>query len=260
MPHEVRLEVFEGPIDLLLNLIGRRRVDIYDVPLAAITDEYLGVLARMETTDLETSTGFLVVAATLLELKSSRLLPAREGDEVDTALLEGRDLLLARLLECATYRASGEWIAAGLERGTAWHGRTAGFEPQLVRLEPDLLATVSVSDLARAAAVALAEPSAVPDASFEPPPTVSVREAILEVAAQLERRGRATLEELCGERPAPIDVVARFLALLELFKTGAVDLHQRQRFGAIEAAWTGEADVSSALDAAEEYSVARDGT
>ncbi|MDQ3752323.1 MAG: segregation/condensation protein A [Actinomycetota bacterium] len=259
MPHEVKLEVFEGPIDLLLNLIGRRRVDIYDVPLAAITDEYMGVLARMGTTDLETSTGFLVVAATLLELKSSRLLPARETDEVDTTLLEGRDLLLARLLECATYRASGAWIAAGLEIGAAWHGRTAGLEPQLVDLAPDPLANLGGDDLARAAALALAPTPAELDTSFEPPATVSVREAILAVAAELERSGRATLEELCGIRPAPIDVVARFLALLELFKTGAVDLDQKERFGAIEAVWTGEADVTAAVDAAEEYSVGREG-
>lgn len=260
MPHEVKLEVFEGPIDLLLNLIGRRRVDIYDVPLAAITDEYMGVLARMETTDLETSTGFLVVAATLLELKSSRLLPARETDEVDTALLEGRDLLLARLLECATYREAGTWIAAGLEIGAAWHGRTAGLEPHLVDLAPDLLAGTSPEDLARAAAGALAPgPAAELDGFFELPATVSVREAILEVASELERRGRATLEELCGARLTPIDVVARFLALLELFKAGAVDLDQKERFGAIEAAWTGEADVSAALDAAEDYSLGRGG-
>lgn len=256
MPYEVKLDVFEGPIDLLLNLIGRRRVDIYDVPIAAITDEYMGVLAGMETTDLETSTGFLVVAATLLELKSSRLLPAHDPDDVDTTLLEGRDLLLARLLECATYRDAGAWIAAGLEIGAAWHGRTAGLEPHLADLAPDLLAGTSPRDLARAAAEALApRPAPEFDALFEPPATVSVREAILEVASMLERRGRATLEELCGPRPVPIEVVARFLALLELFKAGAVDLDQKMRFGAIEAAWTGEADVSAALDAAEEYSL-----
>jgi len=260
VPYEVKLEVFEGPIDLLLNLIGRRRVDIYDVPLAAITDEYMGVLGRMETTDLETSTGFLVVAATLLELKSSRLLPAREPAEVDTALLEGRDLLLARLLECATYREAGAWIAAGLEIGAAWHGRTAGLEPQLVDLAPDLLACTSTQDLARAAGSALApRPVAEFDGSFVPPATVSVREAILEVASELERRGRATLEELCGLRLTPIDVVARFLALLELFKTGAVDLHQHERFGAVTAAWTGEADAAAALAAAEVYSLERGG-
>lgn len=259
MPHEVKLEVFEGPIDLLLNLIGRHRVDIYEVPLAAITDEYMGVLAQMETTDLETSTGFLIVAATLLELKSSRLLPTREADEVDTALLEGRDLLLGRLLECATYRAAGGWISAGLEIGAGWHGRTAGLEPHLVDLAPDLLAGTTIQDLARAAATVLApRPAPEFDMSFEPPGSVSVREAIIEVAAELELRGRATLEELCGARQTPIEVVARFLALLELFKAGAVELHQEHRFGSIGAAWTGGADVSTALDAAEDYS-AREG-
>ena len=256
MPHEVKLEVFEGPIDLLLNLIGRHRVDIYEVPLAAITDEYMGVLARMERTDLETSTGFLIVAATLLELKSSRLLPAGDAEDVDTALLEGRDLLLGRLLECATYREAGAWIAAGLEIGAGWHGRTAGPEPHLVDLAPDLLEGTTLRDLARAAAAAMApRPAPEFDLSFVAPPTVSVREAIVEVAAELETRGRATLEELCGPRRLRIDVVARFLALLELFKAGAVELDQQERFGSIAASWTGEADVSAALDAAEDYSV-----
>lgn len=255
MPHEVKLEVFEGPIDLLLNLIGRHRVDIYEVPLAAITDEYMRVLAGMERTDLETSTGFLIVAATLLELKSSRLLPVRAADEVDTALLEGRDLLLGRLLECATYRAAGVWISAGLEIGAGWHGRTAGLEPHLVGLAPDLLERTTVEDLAGAAASALApRPATEADASLAPPDSISVREAIVEVAGVLERGGRATLEELCGARREPIDVVARFLALLELVKAGAVELYQEERFGSIEAAWLGAAEVAAALDAVDEYS------
>src|ERR687892_741338 len=109
MPHEVKLEVFEGPIDLLLHLITRQRVDIYDVSIATITEEYVAALEQMEGIDLETATGFLVVAATLLELKSARLLPGRSADDYDGKLLEERDLLLARLIECATYRRAGQW-------------------------------------------------------------------------------------------------------------------------------------------------------
>ena len=124
MAHEVRLEVFEGPIDLLLHLITRQRVDIYEVSIATITDEYLQALGAMEGLDLEAATGFLVVAATLLELKSARLLPAPDrDDDGDLALLEERDLLLARLVECATFREAGAWLFAGLQRGTDFHPR-----------------------------------------------------------------------------------------------------------------------------------------
>ncbi len=119
MTHSVNLEVFQGPIDLLLHLITRQRVDIYDISLTAITEEYLATVRSLEDLDLETATGFLVVAATLLELKSQRLLPGRSSDpDADLALLEERDLLLARLVECSTFRSAGEWISVGLEEGS----------------------------------------------------------------------------------------------------------------------------------------------
>ncbi|MDQ4026294.1 MAG: segregation/condensation protein A, partial [Actinomycetota bacterium] len=133
MAYEVKLEVFEGPIDLLLHLITRQRVDIYDVSLSQITEEYLAALEGLDAADhgsaeggvaysLETAPGFLVVAATLLELKSARLLPGRTGDEDADGLVEERDLLLARLVECATFREAGAWLARGLEAGAAFHG------------------------------------------------------------------------------------------------------------------------------------------
>src|SRR3990170_8750914 len=110
MAYEVKLEVFEGPIDLLLHLITRQRVDIYDVSISTIPDEYLKAVEQMTQLDLEIATGFLVVAATLLELKSARLLPSRRMDEAEAQLLEERDLLLARLVECTTFREAGVWV------------------------------------------------------------------------------------------------------------------------------------------------------
>src|ERR687893_994101 len=130
MAYEVKLEVFEGPIDLLLHLITRQRVDIYDVSLSQITEEYLAALSGLDAADLETATGFLVVAATLLELKSARLLPGRRGDEAEAALLEERDLLLARLVECSTFREAGMWISQALASGEGFHGRSVSLEPQ----------------------------------------------------------------------------------------------------------------------------------
>jgi segregation and condensation protein A len=257
--YEVRLEVFEGPIDLLLHLITKQRVDIYDVSLATITDEYLGAVAALGDLDLESATGFLVVAATLLELKSARLLPAPGAGDEGSSLLEERDLLLSRLVECATYREAGAWIAAALRAGEGYHGRAVALEPAFLERAPDVLANTSLERVARAAAALLApRPELQLDVSHVAPMTASVADAILEVAALLKQGSRVSFEELCGRSPERIEVVVRFLALLELFKAGAIDLEQRDRFGDITAAWTGEAEADEVLEVAEEYSVDMD--
>lgn len=255
MSYEVKTEVFEGPIDLLLHLITRQRVDIYDVSLSSITDEYLRVVEQMQDLDLEVATGFLVVAATLLELKSARLLPSRRLDDADVALLEERDLLLARLVECATFREAGAWIASALASGASFHGRSVALEAPFLDLAPDLLARVSLDDIARAGAAALSpKPQLELDMSHVAPIKVSVRDAIMSVAETLRRGRSATFGELCQSASERIDVVVRFLALLELFKAGAVDLDQADRFGDITARWTGdEAAPEDMASLADEY-------
>lgn len=257
MQHEVKLDVFEGPIDLLLHLITRRRVDIYDVSLATVTDEYLRAIAGIDRLDLESATGFLVVAATLLELKSARLLPARSGNDQDAdGLLEERDLLLGRLVECATYRAAGAWIGSGLAAGERFFPRTAGLEPQFVDLAPDFLARTSLDRLA-AAAARLFEPKPVPDLDIShiAAVTVSVRDAMEELVDVLRGAEMLSFDALCGRSTDRIHVVVRFLALLELFKAGAVDLEQAERFGDICARWTGEVGAAEAIEEADEYTV-----
>ena len=256
MAYEVKLEVFEGPLDLLLHLITRQRVDIYDVSLSTITEEYLAAMEAMGDLDLETATGFLVVAATLLELKSARLLPRSGDDEAATKLLEERDLLLARLVECATFRDAGAWIASALREGDSFHGRSAALEERFVDLAPDLLARVELSHLARAAALVFApKPIIELDTSHVSPIKASVKDAISELAATLERGETLSFEELCGFQTERIQVVVRFLALLELFKAGAIDLAQATRFGDITASWTGEVQVDEVMAEAEEYTV-----
>lgn len=253
MTYEVKLPVFEGPLDLLLHLISRQRVDIYEVSISEITDEYVTALDAMENLDLEVATGFLVVAATLLELKSARLLPSmRFGDE-DEKLLEERDMLLARLVECATYRDAGAWLAAQLAQGADYYGRSVALEPDLATIAPDPLAGVDFSDVLRAAEKTLV-PRPVPelDVSSIQPLKASVKDALVEVAAQL-RAGPTDFRSLCGGLVTRIDVVVRFLALLELYKAGAVDISQADRFGAIYARWTGEADEHDVLADVDEY-------
>lgn len=260
MAYEVKLDVFEGPLDLLLNLISRQRVDIYDVPLATITDEYLAAISRMDHLDLEATTGFLVVAATLIELKSLRLLPARGEGDLDPLFLEERDLLLARLVECATFREAGMWIKSGLELGASWHGRSVGLEPRFVDLAPDLLARISVDEIAEAAARVLAPvPVLTLDTSHIAPIRASVRDAVVLLAERLESASSASFEELCRDAGERMEVIVRFLALLELFKAGAVEVAQPTRFGDITATWTGEASAEDALLDAEEYALGTGG-
>lgn len=255
MTYTVNLEVFQGPIDLLLHLITRRRVDIYDVSLAAITDEYLAALRTMEKLNLEVATGFLVVAATLLELKSARLLPRSSSEvEGDAYLLEERDLLLSRLCECATFRAAGEWMGVGLERGGLLHPRQVSLEPRFLEqaAPPDL--AIGLDDLLEGAARAFRPRSEhAIDTAHITPVKASVREAVEELVSTLRITGSTTFEQLCAGHPDRIQVVVRFLALLELFKAGAVELDQATRFGDIKATWNGGAAAEDVLAEIDEY-------
>jgi segregation and condensation protein A len=256
VPHEVKLHVFEGPIELLLHLITRRRVDIYEVSLATITDEYLDALSRMEGPDLERTTGFLVVAATLLELKSLRLLPGEESGSADGRLLEERDALLARLVECATFKAAGSHLNARMQEGDLFRPRSVSLEDRFAGLVPDLLGHTTVADLAAAAGVLLApKPPVELDTSHVAPIRATVRDAILDLAGPLADGRPYTFGELCAPGMPRIEVVVRFLALLEMFKAGAVELSQLGRFGDITARWTGTADLSEVLQDVEEYAL-----
>jgi segregation and condensation protein A len=254
MPYEVNLGVFHGPIDLLLHLITRQRVDIYEVSLSAITEEYLTTIARIDQRDLETATGFLVVAATLLELKSARLLPDRGSGGGDTQLLEERDLLLARLGECATYREVGDWFRAEMAAGEGFFGRAGVVEPEFVDLVPDVVAGLRADDLARVAAGILSPgPRVELDTSHVAPITASVRDAVVELSAALEGARPTTFRRLCGPEQERIRVVVRFLALLELFKAGAVEIEQFNPRDDIVVRWTGAASAAEVLEGADEY-------
>ena len=256
MAYEVKLDVFEGPIDLLLHLITKQRVDIYDVSLSGITDEFMRAIEARTDLDLEAATGFLVVAATLLELKSARLLPRGAAEDSDAGLLEERDLLLSRLVETATYRAAGQWLWRGLEEGRSFHGRTAGLEPAFQDLAPDLLGSIDVHRLAATAGIVLSpRPELVLDTSHVAPTVVSVRATILELCQTLKHGSTLTFEELCRDAPGRIHVVVRFLALLELYKAGAIELDQSDRFGSIRACWTGEIDAAEVVEDADEYAI-----
>ena len=242
MAYEVQTEVFEGPFDLLLHLILREQVDLYEVSLSRIVDAYLVELEKMDGLDLDVATEFLLIAATLLELKSKRLLPGDDDVDLDDelALWEERELLLVRLLECKTFKDA----ASALQRLTSAAGRsyprTAGLEDPFLEIAPDLLAGISADDV-RAAFVRAITPKPPPrvDLDHVAPIRASVTDAVEELLDELPRTGRMTFRELTGSLVERLEIVVRFLAILELYKQGLVELDQFTSFGDITITWIG---------------------
>src|SRR6266567_2468950 len=210
MDYMVRTEVFEGPFDLLLHLIARQQVDIWQVSLSSITEDYLGEIRRMRELNLEVATEFLVVAATLLELKAARLLPSPDGEQ------------------------------------DAFLPRRAGGQDLLERIAPNLLTGVRPEDLARLAAGAFT-PTPVPQVSTDhiAPARLTVSEAVAELAGRLRGQGETTFEALLSRNVPPIEVVINLLALLELYKRSLIELEQTATFGAITVRWTGHAGAET---------------
>jgi segregation and condensation protein A len=258
VPYTVSTPVFEGPFDLLLHLITREQVDLWEVSLSAIVDAYVATLeAMVSALDLEVATEFLLIAAVLLELKARRLLPEREDVELDEelALWEERDLLLARLLECKTFKdAAGALTRLMDAAGRSWP-RTAGLEPRFAALAPDPLEGVSPERL-RDAFLRAVTPKPVPRVTLDhvAPVRMSVAEAVAELVDELPRVGRITFARLTDGLTERLDVIVRFLAVLELCKQGLVEIEQAASFAALHLAWTGGDET--ALDApglVEEY-------
>lgn len=222
MTYTVRIEQFEGPFDLLLQLITRRQLDIHDLDLAAITGDFIAHLQQVGTTDLETATSFLVVAATLIELKALRLLP--DPEPAEELLREERDLLYARLLEYRAFRGVAEELATRWEQHAACHPREVPPDlPARPRLVEHPL-PVDADGLARLAAAALTPAPPVPLQSIRRA-YLSIERAMSLILSGLPVGARTTLRELTGARPLP-DRIAVFLAVLELYRHGAVELHQ----------------------------------
>src|SRR3954447_9060258 len=243
---ELRLANFEGPFDLLLSLISKHKLDVTEVALSQVTDEFIAYIQTGgESWDLEVTTSFLLVASTLLDLKAARLLPQGDvEDEEDLALLEARDLLFAGLLQ---YRAFKQ-VAAVLEQRLAVesrrHPRAVGLEERYAGLLPEVLIGIGLEQFAQLAARAL-EPKPVLEVSLHHihAAKVSVREQAALVVDRLRRSGTMTFRELCGDSPDRLTTVARFLSLLELFREGAVAFDQVTPLGELTVRWTGEDDA-----------------
>jgi segregation and condensation protein A len=241
-------DLFEGPFDLLLGLIAKHKLDVTEVALARVTDEFIAHIKTMGPEwDLGETTEFLVVAATLLDLKAARLLPSGEvEDEEDLALLEARDLLFARLLQYRAYKRVAAVFAGRMAAEAGRFPRAVTLEPQLAGLLPEVLLGLGPAEFALLAGRVFT-PRPVPTISFDHlhAPVVSVREQAAILVTSLRRSRTATFRALIADCEGTVLVVARFLALLELYREGAVSFEQVDPLGELHIRWIGtdEGDI-----------------
>ncbi|PII85569.1 segregation/condensation protein A [Leucobacter sp. OLJS4] len=244
----VSLEVFDGPFDLLLNLIGKHELDITEVSLSLVTDEFIAYLSSLDgqgLIELDQASEFLVVAATLLDMKIASLLPQGEAvDAEDIALLEARDLLFARLLQYRAFKQASAWFRSRIESEEARHPRQVPLDARYRQRGPELVWTLSADDFAAMAVLAFT-PRELPTVGLDHlhAPLVSIREQAAIVVAMLRTDGTHTFRQLIAglqfgsERGV---IVARFLAILELYRRDAVGFEQAEPLGELTVRWTGE--------------------
>jgi len=246
----VSTPVYEGPFDVLLQLVSEHKVDVYDIRIAEIVDAFIAEMTARQPFDLQTASEFLVIAAVLLELKSRKLLPGAEEVEEDEELgaFEERDRLLARLLELQAYAAAADAFAVLVERAKRSIPRIAGLEERFRDLAPDLLAGITAERLAVAFVKATAaRPVPVLDLSHVTVEAVTVSEAVAELEERLPGEGRASFRELTAHCSTRMQIIVRFLALLELCKRGWVTLDQGETFGDLVVVWVGTSSELSAV-------------
>ncbi|HEX5293554.1 MAG TPA: segregation/condensation protein A [Streptosporangiaceae bacterium] len=252
---QVHLDVFEGPFDLLLALISKHKLDITEIALSSVTDEFIAhIRALADAWDLDQASYFLVVAATLLDLKAARLLPAGEvDDEEDLALLEARDLLFARLLQYRAYKEVAAVLAGKMAVQGRRFARRVAMEPQFASLLPEVLLGLGPGQFAAIAAQVLA-PRRPPTVSTDHLhiPKTSVREQAEILAVRLRDLRRATFRQLTADCAGTFEVVARFLAVLELFRDSRITLDQVVPLGDLYISWSDSGTTADASQADEE--------
>lgn len=245
----VKVADFEGPFDLLLQLIGKHQLEVTELALHRVTDDFMAYI-RGRDWSLDEATEFLVVAATLLDLKAARLLPSGEvEDEEDLAVLEARDLLFARLLQYKAFKEVAAEFAAAFQREAGRHSRTAALEEPFASLLPEVLLGIGPGELAQVAGRALTpRPTPQVGLSHLHIPRVSVREQGAIIAQRIRRHGHATFRQLIADATSTLEVVARFLALLELYRDGDVTFDQIAPLGDLHVRWSGTDEVHAEFD------------
>jgi segregation and condensation protein A len=239
----VSLNNFSGPFDLLLSLIAKHELDITDISLSVVTGEFIAYLKQLDTVEeLDKASEFLVVAATLLDLKVAGLLPQGElVDAEDVALLEARDLLFARLLQYRAFKEAAQWFATGLDAEATRHFRSVRLEEKYRQQTPELVWTLTPDDFAALAALAMA-PREIPIVGLDHlhAPLVSIREQAAHVVALLRRGETMSFRQLIAGADLKGVVIARFLAVLELYRHAAISFEQLEPLGELSLRWTAE--------------------
>lgn len=242
---QVSLEVFEGPFDLLLQLIARKKLDITQVALSEVTDEFIAHMKAFP--DLSRTTEFLVVAATLLDMKAASLLPRPEGEEdISREDLEARDLLFSRLLQYRAFKLAGRVLGERLLDNAGRFPRAVPLEAHFAQLLPELRWTWIADDLARACAAALSQQPPTVQITHLHDPVVPVATQALLVMNALRERGAMTFHELVADADTTAVVVSRFLALLELYRRQAVEFLQEEPLAPLTIQWSGNDDPDRA--------------
>jgi segregation and condensation protein A len=261
-PFEVHLDVFSGPFELLLGLISKHKLDITEVALARVTDEFIAHIKAAQAADSDWDLGqaseFLLIAATLLDLKAARLLPqSGPQDDEDLALIEARDLLFARLLQYRAYKQIASVFRERMATAGRITPRQAGLEPEFASLLPELVIAVTPEQFARIAARAMT-PKAPPTVPLDHlhAPQVSVREQAALIVERLRVRGQVSFRSLVADADTTLVIVARFLALLELYKEAAIAFEQAEALGELDIRWTGteagDVDIEDEFDEEDE--------
>ncbi|MCL1897595.1 MAG: segregation/condensation protein A [Micrococcales bacterium] len=243
---DVTLENFQGPFDLLLSLIAKHKLDITEVALAQVTDDFIAHIAAQEDNwSLSQASQFVVVAATLLDLKAASLLPGEFEQSEDLELLEARDMLFARLLQYRAFKQLSARMAEELLTQANYIPRSVTLEPQFAQMLPELVWSTTPVDLAQLAATALARPPAPKAVATEHLhyPQVSIPQQAQLLADRLRRHPTQTFRQLVADAGSTVSLlVARFVALLELFRVGAVTFSQPEALGELAVYWSGSAE------------------
>lgn len=255
----VRVGDFEGPFDLLLSLISKHKLEVTELALHTVTDEFIShIRGQGENWDLDETSSFLVVAATLLDLKAARLLPRGEvEDEEDLALLEARDLLFARILQYRAYKEITVLFTQMMGTASKSFPRTVGLEPHFAELLPEVLLGIGPDQFAAMAALALA-PKPVEEVGLGHihVQRVNVREQAAIIVERLRRVGTTTFRALTQDCDTTLLIVGRFLALLELYREQVVLFEQISPLGDLTVRWVGQNEGD--IDVTDEFDVERD--
>lgn len=254
MPYDVQTPVYEGALDVLLHLITKQQVELYEISIATIVDEFIAHLEAMQAEaertqtpiDLETVTEFLLIAATLVQLKTQRLLPGKENVDLDEelALWEERDLLLARLVECKTFKDAALALVALENMTKGSYARRAGLEEQFLNLAPDPLEGMKPERLRTAFLKAIAPKPQPPKVTLDhvTQVRVTVQDAMEELIEQMPRIRKASFRQLTSKYSEKLEVIVHFLGVLELYKQGVIDIEQAITFGEMHVTWLGYPD------------------